>query len=263
MQLTFNLYGLIIGISLVVGSSLIEKNLGNEKLLNKYFYKLAWFSFLFAVIGARLWHVVTDFYLYKNDLFGVFKVWNGGLSILGGVLGGIFGLILAFYFYEELRKLSFEKKKKAVVKLMDYSVFGLPVGQAIGRWGNYFNQELYGKPTESFLKIFIDAEHRFYGYEQFSYYHPLFFYEMFFTGLFAIIFYLIWYKQRELLPKIGTGKIFLLYALYYSIVRFFLDFLRIDKTTIFNGFIGTNQFILLFIIFFLSLLFFKRIEKNK
>lgn len=243
MLLQLNLYGLIIGVALVVGFSLIEKQIEKEPLLQKFFSKVALLSFLFAVLGARLWHIITDYHLYEENLMGTLQIWNGGLSIIGGVIGGVFGLVFSFFLFQELRKIELQKKKQEILKLLDYTIFGLPVGQAIGRWGNYFNQELYGSPTNGFFKIYIDSEHRLPSYQQFSYYHPLFFYEMIGTGIFASMVYLLLKKSR--LPKIGTGKLFTSYVFYYSLLRFFLDFLRLDKQVVLFGLLGFNQLFLL------------------
>jgi len=269
----FNFYGLIIGIAIVTALQLIEKKLRRINISEQIFYKISVFASIFAVIGARVWHVGTDYHLYVNDFVSAFQIWNGGLSIFGGVLGGIFGVVLAVNILPGLNKLSFLEKKQTVYKLLDVSVFALPVAQAIGRVANYVNQELYGAPTMSIFKIYIDEKHRLPGYETVKYYHPLFFYEMVFTGLFAICLYIFdtkpkffkkLVKNRKVLnkvkiPKLGEGKLFKFYIFYYSLIRFLLDFLRIDKTiisgTILGINIGMNQLILLCLIILLSLQF--------
>ena len=265
MQLQFNIYGLIVGIALVVGSSLMEKQFKKNTVLVSLYYKVVFFSFIFSVLGARVWHVFTDFHLYSNNLPAVFAVTNGGLSIFGGIIGAVLGLVIALAVLPELRDTSVAKKKLVFLQLLDYSIFGLPVAQAIGRWGNYFNQELYGAPTTGFFKIFIDPEYRLAEYSQVAYYHPLFFYEMLATTVFAIVLYVFRYKasflskfstiQKLKLLKIGTGNLFLAYILYYSIVRFFLDFLRIDTAILFFNTLGINQVVLLVVITILATYF--------
>jgi phosphatidylglycerol:prolipoprotein diacylglycerol transferase len=259
----------------VISIALIENKLKDEPLLNKVFYKVAYISLFFAIIGARFWHVLTDFYLYQQDLMTALYIWNGGLSILGAVLGGVLGIVISIFFLPELKNQKFADHKNIFLKLLDYSIFGLPVGQAIGRFGNYFNQELYGVPTSGIFKIYIDVAHRLPGYEEFAYFHPLFFYEMLATGLFAVILSSLYRKNwpenitkiipkilPKILPKIGTGKLFLFYALYYGVIRFFLDFLRIDRSKIFFGFLGTNQVILLVVMIVFAVLFFQRVRKK-
>lgn len=232
-------YGLLLGIAIVVAYELIEKKLLSVKFPSENIGLLTGVLFVCATIGARAWHVLTDYKLYSDDFLAVFQIWNGGLSIFGAVLGSIFGIYLTKYIFKHAKNIS-------VPLLLDAGVFGLPIAQAIGRIGNFINQELYGLPTENFLKISIDLEHRIPGYEQFEFYHPLFFYEMVFTSLFAFGLYYLDLKKK--LRPIGSGKIFLTYGLYYSFIRFFLDFLRVDRSIIGSTGLGSNQLFLLGVI---------------
>jgi phosphatidylglycerol---prolipoprotein diacylglyceryl transferase len=257
MFLNFNLYGLILGISILIASGIIEHQIKHDKFLTQIYFKVGVICLFFAVLGARAWHVVTDFYLYQDQLFQTLAIWHGGLSIFGGILGGVIGVIVANFTLKELKDKSIQQKQLIGLKLLDYTIFGLPIGQALGRWGNYVNQELYGLPSTGILKIFIDQEHRLPGFEQIEYYHPLFFYEMLVTGIFALIFYYIYAKTLIIKKLIGTGKIFIIYVLYYSVVRFGLDFIRIDKSVVLGGILGINQLILLIVIIVLSIFLFK------
>lgn len=257
MQLQFHIYGFILGLAIIFASWLIENQLKKDLLLNKIYYKVGLISLFFAVIGARVWHVVTDFYFYQDNLNAIFEVWNGGLSFFGGVLGSVTGLVIAFFVVEDIKILSWDSKKKNILKLLDFSIFGLPAGHAIGRLANYFNQELYGRPTNSFIKIYIDEAHRLPGYDGISYYQPLFLFEALFTGFFAISLYVVKHFKRIKLPKIGSGSLFLLYVLYYSIIRFFLDFLRIDKPLVIAS-LGANQVILIGVILITGTYFYKK-----
>lgn len=272
------LYGLIIGLSIVIGSWFVEKQFRQDKFLTKIFYKVGLFSFLFGIIGARLWHVATDYYLYRSNFIAIFEVWNGGLSIFGGILGGVIGLIVSTLILKEFKNKSLNKRKIIILKLLDYSIFGLPVSQAIGRLGNYFNQELYGSPTSGFLKIFIDKTHRLPGFEKIEYYHPLFFYEILATGFFVLLLYIIRYKSKFIIsvpilknlkiPRIGSGNLFLFYLFCYSLVRFLLDFLRLDKTVLSIFSLGVNQVFLVCLltvisIYYLYLWFVKYFSYNE
>ncbi len=252
MQLQFSAYGFIVGVSIVVASLLIEdKILKFEKklgvvVLSKIYYQVGLIALIFGVLGARVWHVLTDFSFYKHDLIAVFYIWNGGLSIIGGVLGGLMGIYIASLIFIELKSL----------QLLDFAVFGLPVGQAMGRIGNYMNQELYGLPTNGYLKIYIDEAHRMPGFQKVEFYHPLFLYELITTAFFAVLVHVAYgnKKLERKLPQIGSGKLFLVYILYYSVIRFLLDFLRIDRQITY-GFLGTNQIFLLSLIFLISINF--------
>ena len=235
MKIQFHWYGFIIGIAIVVATQLIERKAIQEKLVLKEVWRVGLLALLFGVIGARLWHVATDFWLYTNDPIAILFIWNGGLSILGGVLGGIIGLFIGKKLFSS----------PSVIHLLDLAIFGLPVGQAIGRVANYVNQELYGLPTEGLLKIFISEDRRLPGYETVEYYHPLFFYEAIFTGLFAVVLYLL--DKKKKLPVLGTGRLFITYVVYYCIVRFFLDFLRIERGILIGGVLGINQLVLLLV----------------
>lgn len=229
----FHWYGLLIGLGLVVGTSMAEFLWKKEKFPEHLFWPLASWVLIGGVVGARLWHVATDFYLYANNVIGIFEVWRGGLSILGGVAGGLIGLHLFVLQYSELKGQKY--------KILDLAVFGLVLGQVIGRLGNFANQELYGLPTNLSWGLYIDGAHRLAGYEQFSFFHPLFAYE----AIAMLLFFFLAWKLKKYFEKMGAGSLFLLYVFYYSWLRFLLDFLRIDKViSIFFGF-GTNQCVLL------------------
>jgi len=231
-----HLYGFVIGIASWVSVTLIEKKAEEIGITSKLFWKIALWIGVFGFLGSRLYHVATDFQYYRYALINIFKVWNGGLSIIGTVIGALVGVILFLHFTPQ--------KNITVLKVMDVIIFGLPVGQAIGRLGNYFNQELYGLPTSLPWGIYIDVQHRIAPYVHFERFHPLFAYEMIFTALFGIALWI--YSSRVKNPvKIGRGIYFLVYVLYYCFVRFCLDFIRIDKTYFLNTSLGLNQAILI------------------
>ncbi len=246
-----HLYGLVIGIAIVAGLWLMEIQLCKHHLNTSDFYQFSWIIILGGVIGARLYHVITDFDLYQHHFLDIFKIWQGGMSIIGGVLGGV---LTAWLFL----KFSSLGEKIDLKTVLDLSVFGLPVAQAIGRWGNFFNQELYGVPTQLPWKIYIEPAFRVAGFEQFAYFHPLFLYEMLLMLVFAG---LIWWGQNKswlLSFKIGSGKLFSLYIFYYSFIRFWLDFIRIDKTQFLNTNWGLNQVILVLVMVVTASFLFKK-----
>jgi phosphatidylglycerol---prolipoprotein diacylglyceryl transferase len=194
-----------------------------------------------GIIGARIWHIltppdsmkslgITTGYYLTHPLDAI-SVWNGGLGIPGAVIGGL----LAMYYYCRHYKLSF-------ARWIDFIAPGLAVAQAIGRWGNFINQELYGAPTNLPWKIFIDEAHRISGYKDIAYYHPLFLYESIYNLINMAILLFLSHKKSD---KLLDGDLFLVYTLIYSIGRFFLDFLRLDVTSM--GFLDINQIIMLLI----------------
>lgn len=203
---------------------------------NKYLYKdlrrLDVIDFLFwvilpGIIGARVWHVATDFYLYKDNLFEILYIWNGGLGIFGGMIGGLLGL----YLYTKIKKIDFVK----VLTLL--SVF-LPLGQVIGRFGNLANKELLGQETKlpwgMYIKVFNKS------------YHPSFLYEQ--IGnliLFLILFFL--FKKYGLLKELAY-----VYLLGYGTVRLIVDIFRTENKV--WGNMTVAQIVSLFLIFISGLL---------
>lgn len=192
-----------------------------------------------GIIGARLWHVFTPGYFdgittqeyFKNPLL-ILQIWKGGLGIPGGVIGGA----LALFIYTKVKKESF-------LEWADYIAPGLLVAQGIGRWGNYINQELYGKPSNLPWAIEIAPEYRYPGFENISHYHPLFFYEFVLNILAAVILLLI---DRNFKKKLYKGDIFLLYLVAYPAIRFGLEFVRLVPSLSKSG-VNINQTVMLIV----------------
>ena len=228
----FSLYGLIVGIAIAVGLWLVEKRADQEKISSTHVESVGTWAVVGGLIGARVWHVITNFVFYAHDLIQILKVWNGGLSILGAIAGGVLGVMLA---------VRISKYQISAKQMLDLSVFGLPFGQAIGRLGNFVNQELYGWPTDLPWGMYIKPENRLPQFAPYEFFHPLFAYEMIATGTFGIW---IWWFASKLKWQIGSGDFFALYILYYAVVRSMLDLLRPDKALIANTTIGINQLVL-------------------
>lgn len=230
--LSFHLYGFIVGLATVIVWFLAELQARSQRLSLPEWEKLIIASLVGGLIGARLHYVLTNWTFYQADLVSVLAVWQGGLSILGAVWGGVIALWIA------KRLLSI---KLPVISFLDTLAFGLPIGQAVGRLGNWVNQELYGLPSSLPWAIYIDPVYRQPIYQQSERYHPLFAYEM--LALLLIGGWLWFYSGS----KIGSGKPFLFYILSYSFIRFLLDFIRIDNTHVLGSFLGANQIILLLV----------------
>jgi phosphatidylglycerol:prolipoprotein diacylglycerol transferase len=199
---------------------------------------------LWGLVGARLWHIFTpplssvELGLttghYLTHPLDMLSLWVGGFGIPGVILGGVFGLFLFSRKYE----LSFWE-------ISDLLAPGLALALAIGRIGNYFNQELYGLPINPPLGIFIQPASRLLGYEQLEYYHPLFAYEVILN---IVIMVLLLWLARSLSEHYKTGDLFLVFLGLYSVVRFLLEYLRLDVALV-NG-VNINQvfFALLFLL---------------
>ncbi|BCJ34996.1 prolipoprotein diacylglyceryl transferase 1 [Actinocatenispora thailandica] len=176
----------------------------------------------FGIVGARLYHVITDPELYftaGRDWVGAFKIWDGGLGIWGAVAGGALGAWIAC-----------RRRGLPLSVVADALAPGLPVAQAIGRWGNWFNQELYGKPTNLPWAVHIDPAHRIIGYEQYATYQPTFLYECVWDLLVALA---VWLLDRRF--RFGRGRAFALYVALYVFGRFWVESLRIDHANTFFG----------------------------
>jgi len=246
--MNFHLYGLIVGLAIVVVYLITEKLVLKYGFSEKLLLKIALAILMSSVAGARVWHVLTDISLYKNNFWEVFYLWQGGLSILGALLAG--WVCLKFL----TKKYHFDQRI-----LLDSLAFALPVGQFIGRWANYFNQELYGLPTTLPWKIFIEPVYRAGGYENFSYFHPLFLYE----GLLVLIGWsFLIYLCKKNFYLFGSGQFFYVYIFYYLFIRFFLDFLRLERSQV-VGLLGLNQWLIfLTFIFIISYKFLMKWQKK-
>jgi len=166
-------------------------------------------------VGARLYHVVTDWHRFDDAPLDAVKVWEGGLGIPGGILGGVVvGVLVA------------RRRGYHVAGLMDAVAPALPVAQAIGRLGNWFNQELFGRPTDLPWGLEIDPEKRPDGYERFETFHPTFLYEALWN--LALAAFLVWLGRRRTLRP---GQLFVLYVAGYGIGRLWVEALRIDEAT--------------------------------
>jgi phosphatidylglycerol:prolipoprotein diacylglycerol transferase len=169
-----------------------------------------------GIIGARLYHVIDQWSYYAQNPELI--IGGRGLGIFGAIIGGAAGLVI----YTLWKKLN-------TLRWLDIIAPGLILAQAIGRWGNFFNQELYGYPTDLPWGIYIEPEYRLAGYEAYTHFHPLFLYESLWNLLgFAVLMV----AGRKLEHRLRDGDIFLLYIIHYGIGRFFLEGMKIDVWTI-------------------------------
>jgi phosphatidylglycerol:prolipoprotein diacylglycerol transferase len=219
MEIAFNLgpiavtwYGILItlgAIGTIVLAIVEAKRRGeaSEHVLNAALIVLP-----LGIIGARLYHVIDQWGFYSQN--PALILGGRGLGIFGAVIGGAIGVII----YTRWKKLS-------TLRWLDIAAPGLILAQAIGRWGNFFNQELYGYPTDLPWAITIDPAHRLPGYEAFSRFHPLFLYESLWNFLGCFLLLLVGRKFKH---RLLDGDIFFLYVIYYCVGRFFLEGLKID-----------------------------------
>jgi len=181
-----------------------------------------------GILGARIWHILTppasmvEMGLTTNYYFThpleMLAIWKGGLGIPGAVIGGA----LALWIYTR-------KHNDSFLEWADIVAPGLALAQAIGRWGNFVNQEVYGSPSDLPWAIKIDPLHRLPGFETVETYHPLFLYESLLNILVAGILLLVGRKYKN---KLFKGDIFFLYLVLYPLIRFGLEFLRLDPSPV-------------------------------
>ncbi len=228
-------YGIIIMLGAVAATFLVGAEAKRHGLNPEIVLDMLIWVVIAGIIGARIWHILTpppsmvaqgittQYYLTHPLL--MLDIRNGGLGIPGAVFGGV----LAMWIYTRGKKLNF-------ATWLDLAAPGLALAQAIGRWGNFFNQELYGAPTNLPWKIYIDPLHRLSGFENVAYYHPLFLYESLWN--LANMAILLWLSHR-FSERLKAGDIFMGYLVIYPVGRFLLDFLRLDASRVAG--INANQ----------------------
>lgn len=222
---TFHFYGLIIVLAILVAASVAAWMARRDRKDPDHVWNGLIWVVIFGVIFARAWHVIfpsvnaaRDREWYFSHFFdlseGPLAIWSGGLSIFGAVLGGILGVVI----YARRHKLE-------PASWLDIGAVVVPLGQAIGRWGNYVNEELYGKPTDLPWGITITNPGPQYAAD--TRFHPLFLYESLWNLLTFGVLLLLWLRYRDRLKK---GDLVLLYLVLYGVARFLLEYLRIDVT---------------------------------
>jgi phosphatidylglycerol---prolipoprotein diacylglyceryl transferase len=232
---TIHFYGIILMLGALAGAFLARSEAERRGEDPEIIWDMFIYLLIGGLVGARLWHIfsppptslaqgITTAYYLTHPLAAI-AIWNGGLGIPGAVIGGG----VAMYFYARRHHLDF-------VVWLDIAAPGVALGQAIGRWGNFFNQELYGTPTNLPWKIYIDPAHRMNGFENDAYYHPLFAYESLLD--LGNLLFLLW-LTRHYPNRLKKGDVFNVYLITYPVIRFSLDFLRLDASRILN--ININQ----------------------
>ncbi len=246
--LTIHLYGVIIVIGAIAAGILTSIEAKRKGDNPEHVWNLVTWCLLGGILGARLYHVLSSpqgnaigfrYYFITNpfetvQVFGLsfpfptaLMIWNGGLGIYGGIAGGV--LALAIYAW---------RNRLSVARWLDYGAAGLILAQAIGRWGNFVNQELYGPPTSLPWGIPIDAQHRLPMYADLSRFpvettrfHPVFLYESLWNLGSCLILLFI---ARRLQPRLRNGDIFALYLILYGLGRIWVESLRPDAWLIGN-----------------------------
>lgn len=234
-------YGIIIAAAFITGLFVSSKIAEKQGVNPDNIFDLSFYLLFICIIFARLYFVLFNWQYYSAHLGEIMMIWQGGLSIHGAIVAGV----ASVFVYTKLKKIS-------MLLYTDILSCGLILGQAIGRWGNFFNSEAFGLPTNLPWHVYIPIDKRPEAYINNSYFHPTFLYESIWDFLIFIILYFILRKKTEC----KKGVITYLYLILYSIGRFFIEGIRIDS--IYNVFgLPLAQFmsLILFIIGIIGLIY--------
>jgi phosphatidylglycerol:prolipoprotein diacylglycerol transferase len=227
-------YGILITAGIVIGAVIINKRapryhgLSADRTLN-----FSIFILIAAIIGLRLYYVAFNWSYYAEDLGRIFQLREGGLAIHGGLIGAILMALLLCKIYHE-----------KFFNICDLYITAVPLGQAIGRWGNFFNSEAHGGPTDLPWGVIVDGVKV----------HPTFLYESIWCLL--LFFFLLHIDNRRKF----VGQTFLLYAILYSLERFFVEWLRTDSLMLF-GVLKQAQVLSLVVIIVCLIVYIKKSRK--
>ena len=275
--LTIRWYGLLISISVVIGL-FISKKLAKSRNINpQYISDILPSLIISSIIGARAYYVIFEWRQYSGNNFftsfdifnnvikipSLLAIWQGGIAIHGGLIGG-FLCILFFCKSQNIHLKTF----------IDILIPSIILGQSIGRWGNFFNNEAFGIPTDLPWKLFIPIQNRPIEFINYQFFHPTFIYESLWNFLIFILLITIFYQQNNK-NSVRPGFISCLYLIGYSFGRFWIEGLRIDPLCIggippfCDGGLRMAQFISIFLfssgligIFFLRLKSYKNKTRN-
>jgi phosphatidylglycerol---prolipoprotein diacylglyceryl transferase len=208
------MYGLLISTGILAALLVAEKLVEQAHMRVEVLWNSMIFTLIFSLIGARMYHVLDFWEYYAVNPLRSVQIWRGGLGIFGALLGG--ALSLGIYL---------KIKHENIFKWFDVACVVIPLGQAIGRWGNFFNQELFGPPTTLLWGTFIKPKNRPKEYASFSKFHPLFLYESLAN---FVLFLLLYFSYRKDPTRVGSGRFVWFYLIGYSTIRFFLEFLKLE-----------------------------------
>ncbi|HEU4449279.1 MAG TPA: prolipoprotein diacylglyceryl transferase [Gaiellaceae bacterium] len=208
-------------------------------------FRVSMWGVLGGIVGARIYHVVTSWSTVDGEWWEPFAVWQGGLGVWGGIAGGVLAGAWVV-----------RRAGESVLAFMDVAAPGILLAQAIGRWGNYFNQELFGKPTDLPWALEIDLENRPERYALEPTFHPTFLYESLWALLGVVVLLLV-----DRWARIRPPGLFCLYVAWYTFGRFFMELLRVDPAHEWFG-LRLNAWVSI-VVFALALLAFVWAQRRK
>lgn len=225
-------YGILIACGFLLSAMLAMKQSKDFGFTQDDILDMLLYAGPIGIIGARVYYVIFSWDYYRYDLAETVKIWNGGLAIYGGIIAGV----LTAFVFAKIRKLS-------PLKLFDFAIIYIPLAQAIGRWGNFFNQEAFGSNTnlpwgmtsENVRRYLSELQSNGVMVNPLQPVHPTFLYESIWD---LIIFFLLFSRRKH---KKADGEVFLLYLVLYGVGRFFIEGLRTDSLML--GSIRISQFL--------------------
>ena len=242
-------YSIFILLAFIIGIILIEKEATKQGIDKLVISNICFYLILVCIIGARLYYCLFNIELYKENILDIFKIWEGGLAIHGGIIAGI--ILIIFYSHKYNIKL---------LKLLDIITIPLILGQALGRWGNFFNREAYGPiTTYKYLKsIHIPKFIINNMYINGNYHEPTFLYESIacLIGLTILLIIKYLFKRKD-------GKLTSIYFIIYGIIRLLIESLRQDSLMLGNFKVAQIISILMIIIGIILLIKVQRSNNDK
>lgn len=215
---TIRWYGLLIASAVLIGVSL-SRYLANRRNVNPDLVSdLALWLVVGAIPCARLYYVLFQWKEYAQNPADIIAIWKGGIAIHGAIIGGL----IASLIFARLNKVS-------LWQLLDLVAPSLILGQAIGRWGNFFNSEAFGDPTNLPWKLYIPPNSRPLVYAQFEYFHPTFLYESLWNLMVFALLLTLFFRSLRGKPRLKVGTLFLVYMVAYSCGRIWIEGLRTDS----------------------------------
>jgi phosphatidylglycerol:prolipoprotein diacylglycerol transferase len=212
--LTLRWYGVLLASGAVLGLLLAQRQASRQGEDVEAFMRTCCVALGGGIVGARLYHVALQWDAFRRAPWRILAVWEGGVAIFGGVIGGV-ALVVAYTWWKRL----------PLGRYLDLIAPSLILGQAIGRWGNFFNEEAFGRPTGLPWGLYVSPARRPRGWEQFQSFHPTFLYESLADfGIFLAL--VLVFRPR---CRSGPGRLFLVYLALYSLVRIPIEALRLDS----------------------------------
>jgi prolipoprotein diacylglyceryl transferase len=234
-------YGLMIGLGVVAAIIVTTRRyarMGGDPAIAE---KLLVWAVVAGVVGARIAYVAPRFsQIADRGFWHLFAIWEGGLALYGGLTGGV---IVGVWLIR--------RNNGDVPAMLDAAAIGIPLAQGIGRWGNYFNQELFGTPSDLPWAVEIAQRFRPSEYLDSATFHPVFLYESLWN-LAIVIPFVLWVEKRFDLRR---GNLFLVYIISYGVARFLLEFIRTDNATIVAGMRANQLFAAVVVVVAAVLLF--------